>query len=124
MTDLLEVLLGTNVKDNLVVMVDNQSILREINRWVGEGDRTFLALSVNPDILRMIIGRLCMRIVLGTSTFLCKVKNHRGESLNEVVDDLTDLGRTIDPEHTVWTTRSNRMVFSWIDGQKKTHTST
>ena len=32
MTDLLEVLIGANVKDNLVVMVDNQSILREINR--------------------------------------------------------------------------------------------
>ena len=42
MTVLLEVLIGSNVKDNLVVMVDNQSILREITRWVGEGNRTFL----------------------------------------------------------------------------------
>ena len=107
MTSLLEVLIGTNVNDNLVVMVDNQSILREISRWVGEGDRTFLTLSVNPDILWMIIGQLCMRIAQGTATFLCKVKSHRGESLNEAVDDLTDLGRTIDPEHAVWTTRSN-----------------
>ena len=121
MTVLLEVLIGVNVKDNLAVMVDNQSILREISRWVGEGGRTFLALSVNPDILRMIIGRLCMRIAQGTATFLCKVKSQRGEPLNEAADDLTDLGRTIDPEHTVWTTRSNRMVFSWIDGQKNTH---
>ena len=37
MTDLLVVLIGANVNDNLVVMVDNQSILREISRWVGEG---------------------------------------------------------------------------------------
>jgi hypothetical protein len=51
MTDLLEVLVGTDVKKNLIVMVDNQSILREISRWVGEGDRTSLALSANPDIL-------------------------------------------------------------------------
>ena len=58
------------------------------------------------------------------TTFLCKVKSHRGEPLNEAADDLTDLGRTIDPEHAVWTTRSNRMVFSWIDEQKKTRTST
>ena len=36
MTVLLEVLIGANVKDNLVVIVDNQSILREINRWVDE----------------------------------------------------------------------------------------
>ena len=124
MVSLLEVLIGANVNDNLLVMVDNQSILREINRWVGEGDRTFLALSANPDILRMIIGRLRMRITQGTSTVLCKVKSHRGESLNEVADDLSDLGHTIDPEHAVWTTRSNQMVFSWIDGQKKAHTST
>jgi hypothetical protein len=40
------------------------------------------------------------------------------------VDDLADLGRTIDQEHAVWTTRSNRMVFSWIDGQKSARTST
>ena len=50
MTVLPEVLIGANVKDNLVVMVDNQSILREISRWVGEGGRTFLALSANPMI--------------------------------------------------------------------------
>ena len=105
-------------------MVDNQSILWEISRWVGEGGRTFLALSANPDIFRMIIGRLCMRITHGTATFLCKVKSHRGESLNEAADDLADLGRTIDPEQVVWTTRSNRMVFSWIDGQGSARTST
>ena len=123
MASLLEVLIGANVNENLVVMVDNKSILREISRWVVEGDRTFLSLSVNPDILWMVIGRLHMRITQGTATFLCKVKTHRGESLNETVDDLTDLGHTIDPEHVVWTTRSNRMVFSWIDGQR-TRTST
>jgi ribonuclease HI len=62
MVALLEVLIGAKVTENLVVIVDNQSILREISRWVGEGGRTFLALSVNPDILEMIIGRLRMRI--------------------------------------------------------------
>ncbi len=40
------------------------------------------------------------------------------------MDDLADLGRTIDQEHTVWTARSNRMVFSWMDGQKSARTST
>jgi hypothetical protein len=62
MAALLEVLIGAKVTENLVVMVDNQSILREISRWVGEGGRTFLALSANPEILRMVIGRLRMRI--------------------------------------------------------------
>ena len=47
-----------------------------------------------------------MRIEQGTATILCKIKNHRSEPLNETVDDLADLGRTIDQEHAVWTTRS------------------
>jgi len=42
----------------------------------------------------------------------CKVKSHRGETLNEPADDLADLGRTIDPEQAVWTTRCNQIVFS------------
>ena len=124
MAALLEVLIGAKVTENLVVMVDNQSILREISRWVGEGGRTFLALSANPDILRMVIGRLRMRIEQGTATILCKIKSHRSEPLNETADDLADLGRTIDQEHAVWTTRSNRMVFSWMDGQQSARTST
>jgi hypothetical protein len=111
MTGLLEVLIGSNVKENLVVMVDNQSILREITRWVVEGGRTFLVLSVNPDILRMVIGHLSLRIAQGTDTILCKIKNHRSESLNEISDDLVDLGHSIDQEYAVWTTRSNRMVW-------------
>ena len=44
-----------------------------------------------------------MWIACGTTTFLCKVKSHRGGPFSEVVDDLVDLGRTMVPEHTVWT---------------------
>jgi hypothetical protein len=118
MADLLEVLIGAKVTEHLVVIVDNQSILWEVSRWVGEGGRTFLALSVNPDILRMVIGRLSMRIEQGTTTILCKIKSHRSDPLNETTDDLTDLGRTIDQEYDVWTTRSNRMdgcSHGWMD---------
>jgi hypothetical protein len=59
-----------------------------------------LSLSTNTDILRMVIGRLRMRIAHGTTTFLCEVKSHMGDPLNETVDDLTDLGHTFDSEHT------------------------
>ena len=51
MTTLLEVLVGANVKENLIIMVDNQSILREISRWVGEGGtalRNILGLVSKP----------------------------------------------------------------------------
>ena len=53
----------------------------EIDRWVGEEGRTLLSLSVNPDIFRMVIGRLYMRIAHRTATFLCKVKNHKGGTI-------------------------------------------
>ena len=84
----LDILIGANLTENLVVMVDNQSILRERSRWVDEGGRTFLTLSANPDILRMVIGRPRMRIEQGTATILCKIKSHRSEPLNETADDL------------------------------------
>ncbi len=42
-----------------------------------------------------------MRIEEGTDTILCKIKIHRSESLNETVDDLADLGHTIDQEYDV-----------------------
>ncbi len=106
----------STISENLVVMVDNQSILLKTRDswWVGEGtpgERTFgSSPTSSPDILRMVIGRLWIR----------------SESLNEVADDLEDLGRTIGPEHDVWTTHSNHMVFScpMIDGQKSVRMST
>jgi hypothetical protein len=88
---------------------------------------TFLSFPGSTELswpLWMVIGRLRMRIEQGTATILCKIKNHKSEPLNDTVDDLADLGRTIDQEHVVWTTRSNRMVFSWMDGQKSARTST
>jgi hypothetical protein len=67
-----------------------------------------------------------MWIACGTATFLCKVKSHRGEPLNEAADDLADLGRTQNHRSNLrmpcGTTRSDRMVLSWIDGQKNART--
>jgi hypothetical protein len=65
-----------------------------------------------------------MRIDQGTTTILCKFKSHRSDPLNEIVDDLADLDHTVDQENAMWTTRSNRMVFSCMDGQKSVRTST
>ena len=58
----LEVLIGSKVKENLVVLVDNQSILREINRWVGEGIighpiDSGMGLSITIDKLRVFINK-------------------------------------------------------------------
>jgi len=50
MGTVLEVLIGAKVTKNLLVMVDNKSILREINRWVDEGVRTFLVRATSSDI--------------------------------------------------------------------------
>ena len=42
--------------------------------------------------------KLVARIVTKDRTFLVKVKAHRGESLNEGTDDLTEAGRTLAKE--------------------------
>ena len=50
---------GKALSENLVVVVDNpsaQSIIRAISRWVVEGGRAFLALSTNPDTVRVPYG--------------------------------------------------------------------
>ncbi len=51
--------------------------------------------------------------------FPVKVKSHRGEPLNEAADELSDLGRTIGPEHAVWTGSHGFEVDRWAE--KCTH---
>ena len=48
MTALLEVLIGADVNENLVVMVDNQSILREIIRVGWRGGQNLLGIIGEP----------------------------------------------------------------------------
>jgi len=72
----------TLVEEPLLFLCDNQSLLKAVNRWIGEGGKATLVGAPEVDILAAAIEILRKRIAVGTATFLLKVKAHRGEPAN------------------------------------------
>ena len=64
-------------------MCDNQSLLKEVNRWIGEGGKATLVGALDADIRAAAIKIPRKRIAAVTATFLAKVKAHRGEPANK-----------------------------------------
>jgi len=60
-------------------LCDTQSLLKAVNRWIGEGGKATLVRAPDANILAAGIEVLRKRIAAGTATFLVKVKAHRGE---------------------------------------------
>ena len=52
-------------------------------------------------------------MVTTTRTFLIKIKSHRDESLNKRVDDLSEVGRTLEKEGHQGKTRNSPDVLKW-----------
>ena len=109
---LLLALRATRAEEDLLYLGDNESVLTDVNKWVGEGSKATLANAPNADILAEIIEKLRERIEKGSATFLVKVKSHRGDPLNERADTLADEGRLIEDKEAKWTKRTRRLVFS------------
>ncbi len=84
---------------------------------IGQGGKSSLSNTSDDDILEFIIGKLRPRIAVNVRTFLVKIKTHRGESLNERVDDLTDEGKKLAKagDNYQWTNRTTRLVYSYYD---------
>jgi len=80
----------TLIEEPLLYLCDNQSLLKAVNRWIGEGGKATLVRALEADMLAAVIEILQKRIATGTSTFLVKVKAHRGEPVNEGADILAD----------------------------------
>jgi len=74
----------------LLYLCNNQSLLKAVTRWIGEGGKATLVRAPDADILAAAIEILQKRIAAGTATFLVKVKAHRGEPANEGADILAD----------------------------------
>jgi len=64
-------------------LCDNQSLLKAVNGWIGEGGKATLVGAPDADVPAAAIEILEKRIAAGTATFLVKGKAHRGESANE-----------------------------------------
>jgi len=73
----------TLIEEPLLFLCDNQSLLKAVNRWIGEGGKATLVGAPDADILAPAIEILRKRIAAGTATFLVKVKAHRGKPANE-----------------------------------------
>ena len=80
----------TLIEEPLLYLCDNQSLLKAVTRWIGEGGKATLVGSPDADILAAAIEILRKRIAAGTATFLVKVKAHRAEPANEGADILAD----------------------------------
>jgi len=72
----------TLIKEPLLYLCDNQSLLKAVNRWIGEGEKVTLVGAPDADILAAAIEILRKRTAAGTATFLVKVKAHQGEPAN------------------------------------------
>ena len=94
-------------------MCDNQSLLKAVNRWIGEGGKAMLVGAPDADILATAIEMQQKRIAAGTATFLVKVKAHRGEPANQGADILADEAISDPKVGKEWCQRTNRAVFTW-----------
>jgi len=81
---------GTLIEEPLLYFCDNKSLLKAVNRWIGEGGKATLVWAPDAGILAAVIKILRNRIAAGTATFLVKVNAHRGEPVNEGADILAD----------------------------------
>jgi len=94
-------------------LCDNQSLMKAVIRWVGEGGKATLVGAPDADILTAAIEILRKRIAAGTATFLVKVKAHRGEPANEGADILADKAISDPKVSKEWCKRTNRADFAW-----------
>jgi len=66
------------LRDSLIVepllyLFDNQTLLKAVNRWIGEGGKATLVRAPDADVLAAAIDILRKSIEAGTATFLVKV---------------------------------------------------
>jgi len=103
----------TLIEELLLYLCDNQSMLKTVNKWIGEGGKATLVGVLDADILAVAIEKLRKRIAAGTGTFLVKVKAHRGEPANEGAVILADKAISDLRAGKEWCQRTNRAVFTW-----------
>jgi len=103
----------TPIEEPLLYLCANQSLLKAVNRWIGEGGKSTLLGAPDADIIAAAIEILRKRIAAGTASFLVKVKAHRGEPANEGIDILVDKAISDPKVGKEWCQRTNRAVFTW-----------
>ena len=105
------------VEKDALILCDNESVLKVIKKWIGQGGKATLTKAPDADILREILARLRARIEAGRATFFVKVKSHRGEAMNERADGSAEEGRVRPEEEKKWDQRTDRMTFEVKTGE-------
>jgi ribonuclease HI len=97
----------------VIYLCNSEASLHKMSRWIASGPRTTLAGDANADIMTSIIECVRARVLRGARTFMVKVKEHRGEPLNEKADTQAENARQLSSECQQWTTRTQRMTYEW-----------
>jgi len=100
------------IEKPLLYLCDDQSLMKAINRWIGEGGKATLVGAPETDILAAAIEMLRQRIAAGTATFFFKVKAYRGEPATEGADILADKAISDPKVGEEWCQQTNRSVFT------------
>ena len=96
---------------DFLYLTDSEVTLQAIHKWIGGGAKLNLSRSPDTDVLKTIILKLQKRVETGATTLLIKVKDHRGDPLNEETDIRADLGRLKEYKETIWNDPSDRTVY-------------
>ena len=98
---------------DLLHSTDREEFLQDIHKRIDGGAKLNLYRSPDADVLKTIVLKLQKRVEAGATTLLIKVKDHRGDPLNEEVDIRAELGRLKEYKVTIWNDSSDRTVYQW-----------
>ena len=94
----------------MLYLCDNQALLKAVQRWVGEGGKATLVGAPDADIVLEALEELRKRTTAGATTFLVKVKAHRGEPANKEANIQADKAISGKDVPTEWHDRTNRVI--------------
>ena len=73
----------TLIEEPLLYLCDNQSLLKAVHWWIGEGGKATLVGAPDADMLAAAIEILRKRIAAGTATSLVKVRIEENQRMRE-----------------------------------------
>jgi len=119
LVDFVLALHSTPVTNPMLLLCDNQALLKSVKRWVGEGGKVTLVGAPDAVILLEAIEELRKTTAAGAAMVLVKVKAHRGEPADEEADIQADKAISGKDVPTEWHNRTNRAVFTWQEPRRR-----
>ena len=96
---------------DLLYLTDSETSLQTIHKWIDCETKLNLSKTPEADVLKDIILKLKKRVEEGATTLLIKVKDHRGDPLNEETDIRAGLGLLKEHKETIWNDSTDTTVY-------------